>query len=35
MEENKVRFEISPESAEKAHLRISSKLMKLAKIFKR
>lgn len=34
-EENKVRFEINPDSAEKAHLKISSKLMKLARIFKR
>jgi hypothetical protein len=34
-EDNKVRFEINPEAAERAHLRISSKLMKLARIFKR
>jgi hypothetical protein len=34
-EDNKVRFEINPDAAEKAHLRISSKLMKLARIFKR
>jgi hypothetical protein len=35
MEDNKVRFEINPGSADHAHLRISSKLMKLAKIFTR
>jgi hypothetical protein len=34
-EDNKVRFEISPDAADQAHLRISSKLMKLARIFKR
>jgi hypothetical protein len=34
-EENKVRFEINPDAAERARLRISSKLMKLARIFKR
>ena len=34
-EENKVRFEINPEAADRAHLKISSKLMKLARIFKR
>jgi hypothetical protein len=34
-EDNKVRFEINPEAAERARLRISSKLMKLARIFKR
>jgi hypothetical protein len=35
MENNKVRFEINPDSADRAHLHISSKLMKLAKIFTR
>jgi hypothetical protein len=35
LEDNKLRFEINPESVAKAQLRISSKLMKLAKIFKR
>jgi uncharacterized protein DUF4154 len=35
IEDNKIRFEISPDSADKAGLRISSKLMSLAKIFKR
>lgn len=35
MDENKVHFEISPEAASKARIRLSSKLMKLAKIFKR
>ena len=34
-EDNKVRFEINPDSADKAKLHISSKLMKLARIFKR
>jgi len=34
-EDNKVRFEINPDAADRAHLRISSKLMKLARIFKR
>ncbi|HEV7301118.1 MAG TPA: YfiR family protein [Tepidisphaeraceae bacterium] len=35
MEDGKVRFEINPEAAQRARLRISSKLMKLARIFKR
>lgn len=34
-EENKVRFEINPEPAEKSGLKISSKLLKLARIYKR
>jgi len=34
-EDNKVRFEINSDAADKARLRISSKLMKLARIFKR
>lgn len=35
IQENKIRFEISPASAERARLKISSKLMKLARIFRR
>jgi preprotein translocase subunit Sec61beta len=31
-EDNKVRFQINPEAAEKVNLKISSKLLKLAKI---
>jgi preprotein translocase subunit Sec61beta len=34
-EENRVRFEISPDAAEKARLKISSKLLKLASIFQK
>jgi hypothetical protein len=34
VEENKVRFEINPLAAERAHLKISSKLLSLAKIVK-
>jgi preprotein translocase subunit Sec61beta len=34
-EDNKVRFEIDPQAAEHAHLKISSKLLKLARIFTR
>lgn len=33
-EDNKVRFEINPEAAERARLKISSKLLKLARIFR-
>jgi hypothetical protein len=32
-EENKVRFEIAPQAAERGHLKISSKLLRLARIF--
>jgi ribosome-associated protein YbcJ (S4-like RNA binding protein) len=32
IEENKVRFEINPEVAKRRHLKISSKLLGLAKI---
>jgi len=35
IEDHKMRFEINPDSAAKAALRISSKLMSLARIFKR
>ncbi|HMB95128.1 MAG TPA: YfiR family protein, partial [Tepidisphaeraceae bacterium] len=35
LEENKLRFEVNPEAAAHARLQISSKLMKLATIFKR
>jgi hypothetical protein len=34
LEENKIRFEVNPDAAVHAHLQISSKLMKLATIFK-
>jgi hypothetical protein len=35
VEDNKVRFEVNPDAVADAHLQISSKLMKLATIFKR
>ncbi|QTA87601.1 YfiR family protein [Desulfonema magnum] len=31
---NKIRFEINPEAAKRSHLKISSRLLKLARIFK-
>lgn len=34
-ENNKMRFEINPDAAQAAHLTISSKLMKLARIFRK
>ena len=33
-EDNKVRFEINPDAAQRSRLRISSKLLKLARIYK-
>jgi hypothetical protein len=35
LEDNKIRFQVSPDAAARARLQISSKLMKLATIFKR
>jgi len=35
IEEGKVRFEINPDAATKANLKISAKLMSLARVFKR
>jgi hypothetical protein len=35
LEQNKMRFEVNVEAAEQARLRISAKLLKLARIFKR
>jgi hypothetical protein len=35
IEDHKIRFEVNPDSAAKASLRISSKLLSLAQIFKR
>jgi hypothetical protein len=35
LESNKIRFEINPDAAEKAQLKVSSKLLKLARIFKK
>ena len=34
LEENKVRFEINVDAAERSHLKISSKLLALAKVVK-
>ena len=35
LENNKVRFEIDPDATEAAGLKVSSRLMKLARIYKR
>lgn len=35
LDDNKIHFEINPDGAEQAKLKISSKLMKLARIFKK
>ena len=32
IEDNKVRFEVNPQAARQAHLQISSKLLRLAKL---